>query len=124
VGRLTIPQVMNLLLPQHQHMIDSVQPVRTPLSPGMSSVKEALKSGAKGITSRIEQMKVVHKLRYNLFDKVCDELHKSPQDLTKMFVDDVAAALSKVSGLPINKFPPQKVQQRIAEYVKSKKRNG
>lgn len=70
--------------------------------------------------SSYELKKKTEQHRFGLFDRVCDHLRKKPRELLTMRIEEVAQAFVEVSKLPIEKFPPDLLRQRIMEYVEAK----
>jgi hypothetical protein len=75
-----------------------------------------------GSMGRLEIMKKTEEHRFSLFDRACDHLKKTPQELLLMRPEDLALAFVEITKLPIEKFKPDVVRQRTIEYVDSKRK--
>jgi hypothetical protein len=116
-------QAMAILSPQHRPLVRPagiVIPKTGTTGKDQKPPTRRFDTG-RAITDKVEMMRRVEGNRYALFDQVCARIHKTPDDLLLMDMGKLAQVFVQVSGLPIEKFPPDKLASRCIEYARHAK---
>jgi len=124
IGELTLIQMESIFLTEDLPILRRIRPPVVAVEKGKESPSGKDRESL-GKMPQHEIMRKVEKYRFDLFDKVCDHLKKTPKELLVMRTEDLALAFVEVTAklgnpLPIERFEPVKLKKRVLEYVKAK----